>query len=59
MSQDYKDLLYGLGSDDLNDFDFDLQDDRPDAAQSEDDYGEEDDAFFNGECNHTVGWNEF
>jgi hypothetical protein len=53
MSEDYEDLLHGLGSDDLNDFDFDLRDDVREESQArrqpgEDEFGEDDD-FFNGE----------
>ena len=51
MSEDYKDLLYGLGSEDLDDFDFDLQEPRQkeqaDESPGEDDFGEED-TFPNG-----------
>lgn len=48
MSQGYDDLLYGLGSDDLDDFDFDVKDEVFVEPHEYDEYGE-DDPFFNGE----------
>ena len=48
MSQGYDDLLYGLGSDDLDDFDFDVKDESFVEPHEYDEYGE-DDPFFNGE----------